>query len=108
MAKSTIEMWNAGATALAILIVLFSGIWPYTKQLISLVMWVIPPKLLSSRKRGNILHWLDVLGKWSMVDVFVLLTTLASFRISIESPDHLAFLPENLYSMNMLVRPLCE
>jgi len=106
MAKSTIEMWNAGATALAILIVIFSGIWPYAKQLISLAMWVIPPKLLASRKRGKILHWLDVLGKWSMVDVFVLLTTLASFRISIESPDHLAFLPESLYSINMLVRPL--
>ena len=106
MAKSTIEMWEAGAKALAILIVLFSGVWPYTKQLISLVMWVVPPKRLSSGKRGKILHWLDVLGKWSMVDVFVLLTTLASFRISVESPDHLAFLPEGLYSIQMLVRPL--
>ena len=41
-----------------------------------------------------------------MVDVFVLLMTLASFRLSVESPDHLNFLPEGLYSINMLVVPL--
>mmetsp|Transcript_12622 Transcript_12622/g.25187 ORF Transcript_12622/g.25187 Transcript_12622/m.25187 type:complete len:425 (-) Transcript_12622:90-1364(-) len=41
-----------------------------------------------------------------MVDVFVLLMTLASFRLSVESPDHLSFLPEGLYSINMLVVPL--
>ena len=41
-----------------------------------------------------------------MVDVFVLLMTLASFRLSVESPDHLNFLPEGLYSINVLVVPL--
>lgn len=29
MVKSTIEMWNAGGRALAILIAVFSGVWPY-------------------------------------------------------------------------------
>ena len=43
-----------------------------------------------------------------MIDVFVLLMTLASFRLSIESPDHLNFLPEDLYSINMLVVSLVE
>lgn len=52
------------------------------------------------------LIWLDCLGKWSMVDVFVLLMTLASFALSIESPEHLNFLPQGLYSINMLVVPL--
>ena len=41
-----------------------------------------------------------------MVDVFVLLMTLASFRLSVESPDNLSFLPDSLYSINMLVVPL--
>jgi len=36
----------------------------------------------------------------------VLLMTLASFRISVESPDTLDFLPDNLYSLDLLVRPL--
>eukprot|EP00584_Thalassiosira_punctigera_P024525 CAMPEP_0172548162 /NCGR_PEP_ID=MMETSP1067-20121228/17531_1 /TAXON_ID=265564 ORGANISM="Thalassiosira punctigera, Strain Tpunct2005C2" /NCGR_SAMPLE_ID=MMETSP1067 /ASSEMBLY_ACC=CAM_ASM_000444 /LENGTH=1499 /DNA_ID=CAMNT_0013335357 /DNA_START=220 /DNA_END=4719 /DNA_ORIENTATION=- len=106
MAKSTIEMWNAGAKSLAILIVIFSGVWPYTKLLITLFIWFAPPKWLSSKRRGSLLHWLDVLGKWSMVDVFVLLLTLASFRLSVGSPSHLDFLPEDLYSINMLVVPL--
>lgn len=105
MAKSTLEMWNAGAKALAVLIVLFSGIWPYAKQFAALFLWLASPSWVSSKRRGSILHGLDVLGKWSFVDIFVLLLTLASFRISIESPD-LKFLPKELYSINMLVRPL--
>jgi hypothetical protein len=106
MVKSTIEMWNAGAKSLAILIAIFSGFWPYTKQLITLFLWFTPTKWVTSKRRGSILHWLDVLGKWSMVDVFVLLMTLASFRLSVESPDNLSFLPDSLYSINMLVVPL--
>lgn len=103
--QSTFEMWRAGAKALAILIVIFSGLWPYSKQLITLYIWFAPAKWLSSKRRGSILHWLDTLGKWSMVDVFVLLMTLASFRISIDSPDNFSFLPDGLYSVNMMVVP---
>jgi len=106
MAKSTIEMWNAGAKSLAILIVIFSGLWPYTKLITTLIIWFAPPRWISPSRRAKLLHWFDVLGKWSMIDVFVLLMTLASFRLSIESPDHLNFLPEDLYSINMLVVPL--
>ena len=40
----------------------------------------------------------------SMVDVFVLLMTLASFNISVNSPE-IAFLPEGLYGLTMLVVP---
>lgn len=104
IAQSTIDMWKAGAKSLAILIALFSGIWPYTKQLTTLFVWFVPPTFFSHR--GSLLRWLDILGKWSMIDVFVLLVTLASFRISVESPDNLRFLPEGLYSINMMVVPL--
>jgi uncharacterized paraquat-inducible protein A len=64
MAKSAVEMWNAGAKALAILIGLFSGLWPYTKLCITMFLWLIPPRLVGSKRRGSILKWLDVLGKW--------------------------------------------
>lgn len=104
--QSTIDMWKAGAKELAIMIAIFSGVWPYTKQLMSMLMWLISPSYISCKKRGSILHWLDLLGKWSMVDVFVLLTTLASFRITIESPSHVAYLPDGFYEVNMLVVPL--
>merc|ERR1712087_384480 len=60
MAKSTIEMWNAGAKSLAILIAIFSGVWPYSKLLITLLVWFAPPRWISSNRRANLLHWLDV------------------------------------------------
>jgi len=103
--SSTLEMWEAGAHALAILIAIFSIIWPYTKQLITLTLWICPTSLVGSKTRGSILHWLDVLGKWSMVDIFVLLLTLASFNLNILSPN-VSFLPKDLYNVQLMVVPM--
>ena len=44
LAKSTIEMYEAGAVPLAVIIVLFSGLWPYTKMLLTLYCWFAGPK----------------------------------------------------------------
>ena len=101
--ESVIEMWVAGARELAVLIAIFSGVWPYMKQLASLFIWFVPPKWMPVKRRGSILRWLDILGKWSIIDVFVLLMTLASFKLTVESPDNLSFLPSGLYSVTMLV-----
>jgi hypothetical protein len=80
MAKSTVDIWNAGGQELAILILIFSGIWPYTKQLVTLVLWFLPPSRCSISRRGSILLWLDWLAKWSMIDIFVLVISIAAFR----------------------------
>ena len=106
MAYSVSEMWAAGAKSLAVLILIFSGVWPYTKQLVTLVLWFLPTRWCSTVRRGKIFLWLDCMAKWSMVDVFVLLCTLAAFRISIESPTGLAFLPDGFYSIDLMVIPL--
>ena len=103
--NTTSDIWEAGGKPLAILIGLFSGVWPYTKQLITFVLWFAPPRKVSVSRRGSILLWLDVLGKWSMVDIFVLVVSIVAFRVSIESPD-IAFLPEGFYAVNLLVVPL--
>lgn len=84
MGRSTVEIWNAGGKALAILILLFSGVWPYTKQLITLFLWFATPRTVSVKKRGSILMWLDTLAKWSIVDIFVLIVTVAGFRVSVQ------------------------
>jgi len=91
---------------LAILILIFSGIWPYTKQLITLVVWFLPPSFLSVSKRGSILLWVDWLAKWSMIDVFVIVVCLAAFRVTITSPDQVAFLPPDFYVIDLLVVPM--
>ena len=105
IARSTIDIWNAGGQGLAILILIFSGIWPYTKLLMTLAIWFMSPSRLSVSKRGSVLSWLDWLTKWSMIDVFVLVICIAAFRVSIESPDT-SYLPEDFYSIEMMVIPL--
>jgi hypothetical protein len=105
MARSTIDIWKAGGKELAILIGLFSGVWPYTKQLITLALWFLPPRIVSVQRRSSTLLWLDTLAKWSMVDIFVLVVSIAAFQINIESPD-VAFLPEGFYSVSLYVIPL--
>ena len=104
MARSTIDMWKSGGWELAILILLFSGIWPYAKLLMTLWLWFSPPSNVSISRRGTILNWLDWLAKWSMTDIFVLVISIAAFRISIESPDT-SYLPNELYAIEMMVIP---
>jgi len=106
MAKSTIDIWRSGGKELAILILVFSGIWPYTKQFMTLVLWFTPSSWVTVSRRGSILLWLDWMAKWSMIDIFVLIICLAAFRVSANSPSDLAFLPEGFYSLDILVVPL--
>ena len=105
MLRSTIEIWNAGGKELAVMIFIFSVIWPYTKQLITLVVWFAPPRLIGISRRGSTLLWLDTLAKWSMVDIMTLIVTVAGFRLSIQSPD-VGFLPKDFYSLDLLVVPM--
>ena len=104
MARSTIDIWKAGGHELAILIILFSGIWPYTKLLMTLWLWFSSPFKISISRRGSILLWLDWLAKWSMIDIFVLVISIAAFRISIESPST-SYLPNDFYAIEMMVVP---
>ncbi|CAB9512941.1 Paraquat-inducible protein A [Seminavis robusta] len=104
MVQSTIDIWNAGGKALAALIFIFSGIWPYTKSVMTLMLWFLPPSTVSMTTRGSVLIWLDTLAKWSMIDIFVLLVSIAGFRVSIVSPN-LDFLPEDFYAVDLLVVP---
>jgi uncharacterized paraquat-inducible protein A len=105
MLRSTIEIWNAGGKELAVMIFIFSVLWPYTKQLITMMVWFAPPSALGVTRRGSTLQWLDTLAKWSMVDIMTLIVTVAGFRISIQSPS-VGFLPEDFYSLNLLVVPM--
>ena len=105
IAQSVIELWNSGGKQLAILIMIFSVIWPYTKQLITLVVWFLPPHRLSVGARGSIFRWLDVLAKWSSADIFVLVVSLVAFNIMIQSPQ-VPFLSDEFYSIQLMLIPL--
>ena len=76
--------FTAGGKELAILIFLFSFVWPYTKQIITMVLWFAPTNRVFVHTRGSILLWLDALAKWSIIDVFTLVVTIVAFRVSIQ------------------------
>jgi Paraquat-inducible protein A len=105
IAQSIIEIWQAGGKELAFMMMIFSGIWPYTKLLMTMILWFMSPSSLSISRRGSVLLWLDFLGKWSMIDIFVLVISIAAFRVSIQSPNT-SYLPEDFYSIEMMVIPL--
>eukprot|EP01039_Chlorochromonas_danica_P003589 gene3589-3930_t len=73
------DMWSAKVYTLAILIAFFSGAWPYIKLAAMLIAWILPPAVLSVSSRETVLIVLDALGKWSLVDFFVMVLMLAAF-----------------------------
>jgi paraquat-inducible protein A len=61
-------LWDEGQFSLAIILFFFSIVFPLFKLAVLGVLWVVR---LSAHKREFVLHWLGILGKWSMLDVFV-------------------------------------
>jgi len=89
--KSTVvDMWKAGVYPLAVLIMFFSGAWPYVKLCSMMVAWVAPPKIVSIERRETILTVLDVLGKWSLIDFFVMILMLCAFYFNIYIGEEIA------------------
>ena len=79
----------------SILVVGFSGIWPYVKLLLMLFGWCT--RVLELRQRGCMLFLLDALGKFSLVDTFVLVLMMVSFRF------HLVV--DGLMTLDVFVNP---
>eukprot|EP01046_Picozoa_sp_COSAG06_P104965 COSAG06_NODE_51182_length_313_cov_30.794393_1_plen_68_part_01 len=50
-----------------------SGVWPYTKLILIYSSWLLPPAMLRPKKRGQLLMTLDSLGKWSLIDLYVMM-----------------------------------
>jgi hypothetical protein len=65
---AVLDAWNGNAKVLAVLVVLFSGVWPYAKNVILMITWYLP---LTSKTRCFILTMLKRLGKYTFVDIFV-------------------------------------
>ncbi len=63
---------------LAAVIFLFSVIFPVVKLAVLTVIWVVR---LSDAQRQSALHWLGVLGKWSMLDVLLVAVTISAAKL---------------------------
>ena len=86
LANTVEDMWHAKVYALSILIALLSGGWPYLKLVLMLVCWVLPTRALSMKGREIFLMILDALGKWSLIDAFVMVIMMTVFSITITDP----------------------
>jgi paraquat-inducible protein A len=63
-------MWETGLYWVAILIVCFSIIFPLAKTISLLITWFLK---LRPDRRKSFIRLLETLGKWSMLDVFVVI-----------------------------------
>lgn len=68
-----LALWSNKHYFLACVIFAFSLVFPNLKLATLECIWFIP---MSHSARRKALHWLAVLGKWSMLDVFVVALTI--------------------------------
>ena len=64
----TFDLLRSGHTFIGLLILTFSILFPTAKILALFGLWFLPQ---ASGSSGAALRWLEFLGKWSMLDVFV-------------------------------------
>lgn len=82
----------------------FSGAWVYLKLLLMTLLWCTPTTMMSSEKRGQFFHYLDLFGKWSLLDLLVLTQSMVGFYVRIKHPN-LNILPPNFYHIDLIVTP---
>ena len=63
-----VALWQQNELALASVLFFFSIVFPFTKLIGLTVIWFLR---LPEERCIRLLRWLEVLGKWSMLDVFV-------------------------------------
>jgi paraquat-inducible protein A len=73
-----VDLWEQQETGLSLLVFFFSIIFPFAKLLALTTLWLL--KLREPQRQG-VLHWLGVLGKWSMLDVFIVAILIMLVRL---------------------------
>ena len=103
LANTIDDMWKAGVYPLSILVALFSGAWTYLKLMLMMICWLFPTRWLPPERRETLLMALDALGKWSLLDTFVLGLMLVAFRVTIANGG--AEFPVRVFAIDILVTP---
>eukprot|EP01065_Artemidia_motanka_P024132 TRINITY_DN2875_c0_g4_i1.p1 TRINITY_DN2875_c0_g4~~TRINITY_DN2875_c0_g4_i1.p1 ORF type:complete len:1382 (+),score=505.85 TRINITY_DN2875_c0_g4_i1:81-4226(+) len=105
LANTVCDFWNGKIYPLSILVGLLSGAWPYVKTSLLLFCWFVPPWFLTHDRRGFILRVLDILGKWSLIDEFLIIMMINAFHIVITNPSDWIFLPTDILNIEVTVDP---
>eukprot|EP00756_Hemistasia_phaeocysticola_P036677 Hpha_TRINITY_DN16654_c0_g7::TRINITY_DN16654_c0_g7_i2::g.183272::m.183272 len=103
---AVVDMWNAGVYPLSFVVALFSGTWAYTKLMVLFWAWFMPPKLLTTGERAPVLEVLDFFGKYSLVDLYVMVMLAVSFRLHMDTSHATReVLPDGFFVMDLIVEP---
>jgi len=78
--SGVINLWEGKYYILSFIIFFFSVIFPIVKLITLSVIWFVK---LSDRYRKWLLHGLGLLGKWSMLDVFVTAIIIVSIKLGV-------------------------
>ena len=79
-AGSIQDAWESEVYGLAIMIVVFSGIWPYAKNIALVVIWYLP---MTDERRSKWLLWLSRLSKYTLVDVYAVIMVLVGVQLDL-------------------------
>ncbi len=74
------NLWLEHNIILALIIFFFSIVFPTAKLVILFWIWAFP---LADERRKQTIYWLKVLGKWSMLDVFVVAVTIVAVKFGL-------------------------
>ena len=72
------ELAKHGDWLLAVIVFFFSMVFPYAKLLALILLWF---RKLTQAQRTRTLHWLGMLGKWSMLDVFAVAMLVVAAKL---------------------------
>ncbi|EAX89982.1 hypothetical protein TVAG_124530 [Trichomonas vaginalis G3] len=98
------EMWEAKTYFLSVLIAVMSCAWPYMKLLMMLGCWCLPSPAMKPERREKWLRFLDALGKWSLVDSFVMVLMLIAFNFDLYFPI-ISGMIDSPFSIHLWVYP---
>jgi len=79
MLTSITNFWDGKAYALAILTAVFCAVWPFLRVFIQILLYFVP---VDEAERGRTLTWLDALGKWPLVNLFILCFMGVAFHLN--------------------------
>lgn len=82
------SLWQEKQRFLALVVFFFSVIFPIFKLCALAVLWVVE---LAEAQRNALIHGLLLLGKWSMLDVFIVAVIIVSVKLGVlasAKPEH--------------------
>ena len=73
-----IELYKQGDVLLAAVLFIFSMVFPFIKLFALLTIWTTR---ITDEQRASVLRWLELLGRWSMLDVFVVAILVVAAKL---------------------------